>query len=85
MTDAAPSRRPGMALAAGLFLITALISAAAWHTGAASLYRAHLDIRCGTRHHDGRFDPQTLSRQRQPLRMVTRRCSDHAFGSLPQF
>lgn len=40
MTDAAQPRRPGTALIAGLFLITAAIAAAAWHTGAASALEA---------------------------------------------
>lgn len=40
MTDAATPSRRATALLAGLFLITAAIAAAAWHTGAASALEA---------------------------------------------
>ena len=40
MTNAAQPRRPGTALIAGLFLLTAAIATAAWHTGAASALEA---------------------------------------------
>ncbi len=52
------------------------------HLAATGAHALHLQLRRGARHDDGGLDAQFARRQRQALRMVTRRGGDHAAGEL---